>query len=98
MEENPALTFADCLPASQSRELLTGVLREKFGFNGVIITDATIMGGYCMSMKRRDALPATLMAGCDMFCFTTDIYEDLAILNCRRSKQRNGRQNARTVR
>lgn len=81
MEENPELTFADCLPASQSRELLTGVLREKFGFNGVIITDATIMGGYCMSMKRRDALPATLMAGCDMFCFTTDIYEDLAILN-----------------
>ena len=56
------------------------MLREKFGFNGVIITDATIMGGYCMSMKRRDALPATLMAGCDMFCFTTDIYEDLAIL------------------
>lgn len=80
MEQNPVLAFADCLPASQSRELLTGVLREKFGFNGVIITDATIMGGYCMSMKRRDAMPATLMAGCDMFCFTTDIYEDLAIL------------------
>jgi len=80
MEQNPALTFADCLPASQSKELLTGVLREKFGFNGVVITDATIMGGYCMSMERRKALPATLMAGCDMFCFTPDIYEDLDIL------------------
>lgn len=81
MEQNPALTFADCLPASQSKELLTGVLREKFGFNGVVITDATIMGGYCMSMERRKALPATLMAGCDMFCFTPDIYEDLDILH-----------------
>lgn len=81
MEQNSALYFADCLPASQSKELLTGVLREKFGFNGVIITDATIMGGYCMSMERRKALPTTLMAGCDMFCFTTDIYEDLTILH-----------------
>ena len=81
MEQNSALHFADCLPASQSKELLTGVLREKFGFNGVIITDATIMGGYCMSMERRKALPTTLMAGCDMFCFTTDIYEDLTILH-----------------
>lgn len=81
MEQNPALTFADCLPASQSKELLTGVLREKFGFNGLVITDATIMGGYCMSMERRKALPATLMAGCDMFCFTPDIYEDLDILH-----------------
>lgn len=79
-EQNPALTFADCLPASQSREMLTGVLREKFEFNGVIITDATIMGGYCMSMERCKALPISLMAGCDMFCFTPDIYEDLAIL------------------
>ena len=81
MEQNPALTFVDCLPASQSKELLTGVLREKFGFNGVVITDATIMGGYCMSMERRKALPATLMAGCDMFCFTPDIYEDIDILH-----------------
>lgn len=76
MEINPQLTFADCLPASQSRELLTGVLREKFGFNGVITTDATIMGGYCMSMERRKAIPASIMAGCDMIVFNTDLYED----------------------
>ena len=34
-----------------------------------------------MSMERRKALPATLMAGCDMFCFTPDIYEDFDILH-----------------
>lgn len=42
MQKNPRLSFADCLPASLSKELLTGVLREEFGFNGVITTDATI--------------------------------------------------------
>ena len=66
MEINPSLRFEDCLPGSLSRELLTGVLRERFGFNGVITTDATIMGGFTMAMARRDALPAAIMAGCDM--------------------------------
>ena len=73
---NPELTFEECMPASQSRELLTGVLREKYGFNGVITTDATIMGGYCMAMERRYALPRSIMAGCDMIVFNTNFAED----------------------
>lgn len=76
MMMNPELTFEQCLPASQSKEMLTGVLREKFGFNGVITTDATIMGGYCMSMERRKAIPTSIMAGCDMLVFNTDFEED----------------------
>ncbi len=80
MEINPKLSFADCLPASQSRELLTGVLREKFGFNGVITTDATIMGGYCMAMERRKAILASVMAGCDMIVFNTNLYEDYSYI------------------
>jgi beta-N-acetylhexosaminidase len=74
---NPQATEEDLLPASMSREMLTGVLREKFGFEGVIITDATIMGGYTMPKARKEAIPATIAAGCDMICFTPDIYEDL---------------------
>lgn len=80
MEINPALSFADCLPASLSRELLTGVLREKFQFNGVITTDATIMGGYCMAMERRKAIPTSIMAGCDMIVFNTNLKEDYSYL------------------
>ena len=76
-EINPSLKFEDCLPASQSYEMLTGVLRGKLGFNGVITTDATIMGGYCMSMERKDALPASIMEGCDMIVFNTNYEEDL---------------------
>lgn len=64
------------LPGSLSRPLLTGVLREKLGFNGLITTDATIMGGYTQPMPRCEAIPASVMAGCDMLVFTTDLAED----------------------
>ena len=80
MEINPDLKFEDCLPASLSREMLTGVLREKFGFNGVITTDATIMGGFCMAMERRKAIPAAIAAGNDMLVFNTDFEEDYGYL------------------
>lgn len=76
MDMNPRLRFEDCLPGSLSKELLTGVLREKFGFNGVITTDATIMGGFCMAMERRFALPEAIMAGNDMLVFNTNYEED----------------------
>lgn len=76
MEINPALRFADCLPASLSKELLTDVLRGKFGFNGVITTDATIMSGFTQAMERRKAIPTAIASGCDMLVFTTDFYED----------------------
>lgn len=77
---NDQLELADMLPASQSKELLSGVLRGKLDFNGVIITDATIMGGYCMTLPRKEALTASINAGCDMFCFSTDFYEDYEYL------------------
>ena len=80
MDVNPALRFEDCLPGSLSRELLTGVLREKYGFNGVITTDATIMAGYTQAMPRREALAASVMAGCDMLVFNTDYEEDYRYL------------------
>ena len=77
---NPEATEDDLLPGSLSKEMLTGVLREEFGFNGVIITDATIMGGYTMAMERRRAIPTSIAAGCDMLCFGTDIREDISYI------------------
>lgn len=77
MDAERTKSFADCLPASQSRTLIEEVLRKKLGFNGLVITDATIMGGYTMTMPRKQALAASVMAGCDMFCFAANIYEDI---------------------
>ncbi|WP_298035334.1 glycoside hydrolase family 3 protein [uncultured Dysosmobacter sp.] len=73
----PGLSTEEALlPGSLSRTLLTGVLRERLGFNGLITTDATIMGGYTQPQRRCEAIPASVMAGCDMLVFTTDLVED----------------------
>lgn len=77
---NPEAEEKDFLPGSLSREMLTGVLRQKFGFQGLIITDATIMGGFTMAMERKKAIPWAIAAGNDMLCFSTDIYEDMQYL------------------
>lgn len=81
MDMNPDLTFEEAMmPATLSRTLLNGVLRGKYGFNGVITSDATIMGGYCQAMERREAIPASIMVGCDMLVFNTDFEEDYQFL------------------
>lgn len=35
-----------CLPATLSKELLTGLLKGELGFRGVIVSDAIVMGGF----------------------------------------------------
>lgn len=64
------------VPASLSPELLQKLLREKLGFNGLIITDATPMVGYTAAMERSKAVPAAIEAGCDMILFNKDLAED----------------------
>lgn len=73
---NPSLKDEDILPASLSRELLTGLLREKLGFEGLIVTDASTMAGFEVSMPRNLAVPSAIAAGCDMFLFTKNLDED----------------------
>ena len=68
------------LPATLSKDILTGLLREKLGFNGMIISDATPMVGFCSAMERRKAVPQAIMAGCDMFLFNKDYDEDYAFM------------------
>ncbi|WP_107996103.1 glycoside hydrolase family 3 protein [Trichococcus paludicola] len=73
---NPALEDRDILPASLSAELVNGLLRERLGFNGVAVTDATPMIGYNAAMSRKKAIPTTINAGCDMILFNKNIDED----------------------
>ena len=68
------------LPASLSQPLLTGLLREKFGFNGLISTDATPMVGFTSAMRRCDAIPAVIAAGADMILFNKSLDEDYGFL------------------
>lgn len=64
------------VPATLSKALLQGLLREKLGFQGLIITDATPMVGFTAAMSRKQAVPLTIENGCDMFLFNKDLAED----------------------
>ena len=77
MEEiKPGITVEELLPATLCPEIMTGLLRDKLGFNGMVVTDASHMVGMTNQMKRRDMLPAAINAGCDMFLFFNDPDED----------------------
>ena len=56
------------------------MLREKLGFDGLIITDATTMAGFDAAMPREKAVPYSIAAGCDMFLFTKNLDEDYAFM------------------
>lgn len=73
---NPALKDEDMMPATLSPEIMTTLLREKLGFNGMVVTDASHMVGMTDRMTRRAMLPASINAGCDMFLFFNDPDED----------------------
>lgn len=79
-EINPDIRDEDILPGSLSRELNIGILREKFGFNGVIVSDATQMVGFTCSMPRWKAVPTAIMNGVDIFLFTIDQKEDIGYM------------------
>lgn len=69
-------TAGSIIPASLSRELLNNLLRDKLGFNGLIITDATPMVGFTAAMAREKSVPLAIESGCDMFLFNKDLAED----------------------
>ena len=78
---NPDADKAECLmPASLSPELLTGLLRGKLGFNGLISTDSTAMVGFTIAMPRSRAIPHCIAAGADMILFNKSLEEDYAYL------------------
>jgi beta-N-acetylhexosaminidase len=56
-------------PASVSKKLLTDLLRNKLGFEGIIISDATNMSGFCGYMNLYRASCAFLEAGGDCLLF-----------------------------
>ncbi len=63
-------------PATLAPELLNDLLRDQLGFNGLIVTDSTIMAGFTVAEKRENAVPGAIAAGCDMFLFNKSIRED----------------------
>lgn len=72
----PGIRDEELLPASLSPELIGGLLREKLGFNGLVITDSAVMTGLGCALPRRRIPAAAVNAGCDMFLFGRNLEED----------------------
>ena len=79
-EIDPDIKDDELLPATLCPEIMTGLLRDKLGFNGMVVTDASHMVGMTDRMSRREMLPASINAGCDMFLFFNDPDEDFATM------------------
>jgi hypothetical protein len=57
------------LPATFSRRIVQGVLREELGFRGVVITDALEMQGAAAGRTPAEAGLLSLAAGCDLLLY-----------------------------
>ncbi len=60
------------LPATLSSKILTGILREQLGFQGIVVTDALDMGGIAHGFSVGDASVRALEAGADVLLMPSD--------------------------
>jgi len=56
-------------PATLSSRLMTGLLKEELGFDGLIVSDAVCMGGFCGFMRYYEACARFLESGGDIILF-----------------------------
>lgn len=63
----------DDTPASLSKRIVTGILREELGFSGLAVTDSLEMGAVAESYGPGEAALAALEAGCDLILMPEDL-------------------------
>lgn len=71
----PALESQKGIPASISKNIITGILKEKFGFKGLIITDALNMGAVAKLYKPGELDALAFKAGNDIMLFSDGVKE-----------------------
>ncbi len=78
------------LPSTLDRDVITGILRQKMGFEGLIITDSLQMNGLTNTIYKTDGdiAQAALEAGCDLLMCPKD---SLALFNELKERVQSGR-------
>jgi beta-glucosidase-like glycosyl hydrolase len=78
----PALSSGQHIPASISKEIITGFLKEELGFKGIVVSDALNM----KSVSNMFAEPGMLEweafnAGNDILCFSENVKEGIHMID-----------------
>ena len=73
----PALDPQPIMPATLSRPIITGVLREQLGFNGLIMTDAMDMNAVDMNYNFYDAIVMSVEAGTDLLAMGPSVGQNV---------------------
>lgn len=63
-------------PATLSRAVITGLLREKLGFRGVVVSDDMEMKAISDHYGLENSLPSAVAAGVDMLCLGNNLSYD----------------------
>lgn len=69
----PALEKTKGIPASISKNIITGILKEQLGYKGLIITDALNMGAVANKYKAGELDALAFIAGNDIMLFSQDV-------------------------
>ena len=69
----PSLEIKKEWPSSLSEQIISGILKERMGFNGLVFTDALNMKGVTNHGKDGDVELAAFMAGNDMLLMPTEV-------------------------
>jgi beta-N-acetylhexosaminidase len=64
------------LPATLSRAVITGLLREKLGFRGVVLSDDMEMKAISAHYGLENAVVSAVNAGVDLLCFGNNMSYD----------------------
>lgn len=71
----PSLESGKGIPASISKNIITGLLKEKLGYKGLIITDALNMGAVANKYKPGELDALAFKAGNDIMLFSQGVSE-----------------------
>lgn len=77
----PALEPTEGLPATLSHRILTGLLRERMGYRGVIVTDSMAMKAITSAFGYQEAALMALQAGADLLLLCGSRDEQISTLN-----------------
>lgn len=83
----------DIYPATLSKKIITGILKEKMGFKGLIVTDSLTMGAINNNYTKGEIVELACNAGIDMliFCGKADINDQREIYNEFLERAKDGR-------